>query len=147
VSEYVGILDLSNAFRPDATQTLQATVKIRDENGQLVEQSFPVTLSQNLSATIDPVDKETTPYAYKFTSPSDVTAFLNANSVMLSDSDTEVSIESGLPIVQENCGTPTGKYINHLRVMDDTGITYVDGFYLVFTAINGCTEFEVSVDQ
>ncbi|HEY0460748.1 MAG TPA: hypothetical protein VGC97_16540 [Pyrinomonadaceae bacterium] len=146
-SQSVGILDLANPWQIDTN--IPAYMKIKFDNGSNVsEQSFSVSLDPNIS--VSSVDKDTMPNTFVFDNPTAVSSFLsNASSAGFSSSEQIVTLSYS--ITQTDCYADSGKYVNHLRWMDSSGITYDSSFYIVYTAptnvqANSCNQGMIVIE-
>lgn len=145
---HFGIFDLPNQWTAVDVPASEVTVKIRDGNGQFVEQTFSLTRVD--STAIDPVDKDTTPVAYVYTDPTAVNNFFNSNSLMLNFDESEVEMSFRMSVMRAACQTPGGKYPSHIRYQDGSGITYVQTLTFNYTAPenvqSGCDEGELQIE-
>jgi hypothetical protein len=127
--------------------TPYSTVTVSKSNGQQLQSNFALQLAND---SLDSVDKDTTPRSYVFQNASDVSGFIGQS--LAGEGDVEVTIESFIPIYQIDCSIPNGKYINHLRSKDASGVTYYDFFNLIFSApdnVQGddrCEQAAVSIE-
>lgn len=147
VSSASGVIDLANGWQPSVNGNSHAVVKLTKTNGQLVQSSFPTTLT---SSNISSVDKNTTPHAYVFQNQSDVNNFVNQS--LAGDSSANIDIEFTVPIILNDCSISTGKYINHIRYSDSSGVTYLDSFNLIYSVLdniqgaNRCDQATVTIE-
>ncbi|HMJ07602.1 MAG TPA: hypothetical protein VK468_01270 [Pyrinomonadaceae bacterium] len=122
---------------------------IKFVNGSSIsEQSFSVSL--NPSILVDSVDKDTTPNTFVFDDPSAVSSFLSSSSAS-GFSSAEQIVTLSYSITQTDCYASSGKYINHMRWMDSSGITYDSSFNFVYTAPtniqgNSCNQGTIVVE-
>lgn len=147
--EYAGVIDLAKAWRPNASGSSTLSIKFTNAAGQQTEQSFALSYDPTLSQTIPPVDKDTIPYAFTINDPGTITGFVNGLAGSgFSDSDAEITFS--IPITQIECSAPSGKYINHTRIKDSSGITYDHDFIINYTApanINaGCNQGSLVIE-
>lgn len=77
--------------------------------------------------TVSEVDKDTTPRIYAFSDPSSVETF--AGQALTGEENANIEIENVISTYQADCTIPSGKYVNHVRWVDSTGVTYLDSFY------------------
>lgn len=148
VNQYIGILDLSNGWQPKPNGTFEAVIKVDNDSGQSIEQTFAVKPADSTIAnSISNVDKDTTPHSFKFDDSAAVSSFLN-NAANTGYSNTPGSISFKFQITQVDCTLATGKYINHLRYKDNSGVTYHNEFvfqYIAPTNSTDCNQGELSV--
>lgn len=119
------IVDLSKEWSVDQSVTPQATIRVEGANGQFTQQSFALSAA---AENIISVDKQTRALPFVFNNPSDVQAFMNnalaqANSSF--SAQAAITLDVNFGITQNNCTLPSGKYVNHIRYQDETGITYI----------------------
>ena len=146
-SQTVGILDLANPWQIDTTIPAQMTIKF-DNGSSVSEQSFSVSLDPSIS--VANVDKDTTPNTFVFNNPTAVSSFLsNASSSGFSSAQQIVTLTYS--ITQTDCYASSGKYVNHLRWSDSSGITYDSSFNIIYTAPtniqgNSCNQGNVVIE-
>jgi hypothetical protein len=101
--------------------------------------------SSAISEATRSVDKNTTPTAFVISDKAAVSNFLSLASTS-GYSSSEATITFTIPVVLADSSIGSGKYVNHLRVIDSTGITYDDTFYFIYTAPgNGCSQGTVVI--
>lgn len=125
-SSVSGIFDIANPWQPSGNS--YAVVKVTKDNGQVVESSFPTTLTTQSVGTID---NDTTPFVYVFQNPTNVSSFLSQS--LTGEIDAKIEIEFAASILLANCDIDSGKYINHFRFSDSSGITYLHSFNLNYS--------------
>lgn len=140
------ILDLANPWQLDSSVTPEATIHV-ETDGATVSQTFSLSLAPQIAQDVDSIDKDTTPQVFVFEDPASVQSFLNtaANS---SSSQPETTTDVTFAVTQTDCNAPSGKYINHVRYQDETGISYVDAVYILYTAptnIQACNEGQITI--
>lgn len=128
-SEGAAILDLAKPWMPDSGTSPQLTIKFQNNTGA-AEQSFAGTL---VPSTVPRVDREIIPWVFMFENPTAVSNFYSSSSAAGFSSSSE-TVTISYTITQTDCQAPSGKYINHLRQMDSTGITYDSSFIFDYTA-------------
>jgi hypothetical protein len=126
-----------------------AIVKVKQDSGQVVQSSFPTQLDVN--SNVDPVDKDTTPHVYTFQNPNDVNGFIAQS--LAGQSDSTIEIEFLSTFYQASCSIPSGDYINHVRYLDSSGISYVLNFTLEYAipdnvqGENSCEQATISIKE
>lgn len=149
LSEYTGIVDLADLWQPESSEYTTMTVKFEDASGQFVQEDFSMHCSSAISETISEIDKDTKPYAFLLNNP---TAVKNYSDEALRNGYTNgsMTVTFSIPITQVICSAPTGKYENHLRVKDFSGITYERAFVINYTAptnSSNCNEGAIVITE
>ncbi len=83
------------------------------------------------------MDKNTTPIPFVFSFPSDVQAFVDDAVASANSSNAQqitMTVDLSFVVTQNNCMLPSGKYGNHIRYMDETGITFISSPKILYTA-------------
>lgn len=145
---YVGIFDIANGWQPATSANAQAKIKLENSSGQYVEQTFALTYSDTISQTIDSVDKDTTPYAFVVTDTSAMSNFFNSSFVQSYDENVEVTLS--LSVTQVDCNLSSGTYINHTRLKDSSGVTYMGAFNVIYTApliLPACNQGTITFEE
>ena len=144
-----GIFDVANPWQPDVNRNSSAIVKVTRANGQATQSNFATQLSST-TGNVLPVDKNTTPYLYIFQNPNDVNNFVSES--LVGEANADIEIEFVVPLIQVDCGIPSGKYVNHLRYSDSSGVSYVDSFTLNYSVpdnvqgANACEQATITVE-
>jgi hypothetical protein len=144
--QYVAILDSAKQWRPTANGSPKLQVTILRNGEQPITAEFDMALNSALSQQIDPVDKNTVPYAFVVANQAALASFLDNNLSGQTSGDFEAKF--AIPIEQIDCQTVSGKYINHVRSKDSTGIVYYDSFYYQYVAPSsgsGCSGGSLSI--
>lgn len=150
--QYVAILDSAKQWRPSANGSPKVEVSIFRDGVQTATAEFDIVLDSALSQQITPVDKDTIPYAFVVVDRAAFASFLENN--LSGQSSGDISFTFVIPIEQIDCQTSSGKYVNHLRLQDSSGITYYGNFYYLYTAPDyirepdtgsGCTGGELTI--
>jgi hypothetical protein len=144
--QYAAIFDSAEQWRPVANGSPRLEVSIIRNGEQPVTAQFDMALDSALSQQIAPVDKDTVPYAFVIADQAAFANFVGSN--LSGQTSGEFEIRFVIPIEQIDCQATSGKYINHVRSQDSTGITYYDSFYYRYTAPasgSGCTGGQLSI--
>ncbi len=147
LNQYAGIFDLATPWQLDTTGSPRVTIKLENNTGGFVEENFTLTFNQGISLATGSVDKNTTPTAFVISDKAAVSNFLSSASTS-GYSNSEATVTFTIPVVLADNSIASGKYVNHLRVIDSTGITYDDTFYFIYTAPeNGCSQGIVAIGE
>lgn len=152
MSENVGILDLANPWQPDMNGVTQMTIKIVDSSGQNSIQTFSLSPAPaDIAANIPRYDNETTPYAFVFDDPAAVSNFVNT-APTAENSEWDEIMTFDFAITQVDCIAKSGRYINHFRQKDSSGITYDKSYTIVYRSPRGeyygeCNQGTITLEQ
>lgn len=148
IANRVFILDLAKPWQADSGFTPQGTINVSTDTGQ-VSETFPLSLAPAIAQTIDPVDKDTIPQVFVFDNPTAVRAFVDTSASRSTSPQPVTTTDATFAITQIDCTAPSGKYVNHVRYQDATGISYVNTTYLIYTAPTnpnaGCNQGQISI--